>query len=412
MSNFSAEESTISPFLSSNNVSQYFVPQGPVFTTDTVQDISLILKRERPSEEDILEGCRTVESRDDNLWPLNGEHDHEVVQSRWNEGNEAASTSYKRRRMENSTMSDELVDIRGGRYLAHLSVEPLIGTTTTMQNNSTFSNPCSSGFVSAATQLHHSKEIQKRNIPAERKKAASRSIDRSQHRDVNVGMSKTIKKHVGQGSLLSFWPAKTEIKHLHGQTSTSPQDLPVYEDGASKMNEKQESEEIEARMADVATMSAELGTAHKANPSAINIPQGLADHQLRSSAESSRLNVRPTECKEKTKRYVFLSSSPPHCEYLQKENMDTTSKDIPPSIDSESTLKSTSSDIHDLRPASTFHHTSLARVHATSNLPKKTLGVRRSMEGWSSRGGQGFTVPSRATPTFCNPPAGKSDVKG
>ena len=81
MSNFSAEESTISPFLSSNNVSQYFVPQGPVFTPDTVQDVSLILKRERPSEEDILVGCRTVESRDDNLWPLNGEHEQDIVQS-------------------------------------------------------------------------------------------------------------------------------------------------------------------------------------------------------------------------------------------------------------------------------------------------------------------------------------------
>lgn len=405
MSKCSAEESTISPFLSSNNVSRYFVSQGPVFTTDSVQDISLILKRECPSEEDILEGCRTVESRDDNLWPLDGEHDQEIVQSRWNEGNEAAVTSYKRRRMESSAMSNKLVDTRGEKYLAHSSAESLIGTTTTMENRSTFSYPCSNGFVSAATQLHHSKEeIPKRNILAERKKLASRSIDGSQHRDVNAGISKTIKKGVGQGSLLDFWPVKTEIKHLHGQTSTSTQELPVIEHGASKKNEEQESEEIDARMNDMAAVSAAFGKAPKANPSAINILHGVVDHQLGSFAESSGLNLRSTKHKENTKRYVFLSSSPPYCEDPQKENMDASSDDVPPSVDGESTLKSTSSDIHDFRPATTFHHTSLARVRATSNLPKKTLGVRRSMAGWSSRGSQGFTVPSRAPRMSCNPP--------
>lgn len=411
IANFSAEKTTISPFLLSKNVSRYFVPQGPALTTDAVQDISRILKRERPSEDDIFEGCKTVESRDDDLWPVNGEQDPEVVESRWNEGNQDALPSYKRRRIDNSAMSDKLVDIRGGKYLANSSAESLIRTTT-MQNRSTFSYPCSNGFVSAAAQLHHFKEeTQKRNMLTERKNAALRSVDGSQYGKVHAGIPKTIKKCVSQGSLLSFWSAQTEINPLHGRTTTSPQDLALFEDEESKKNGEQESEESDARMSSMATLGAAFRNSHKSKPPVSNIPQELADHKLRSIAESSRPYLRVTECEENTKQYVFLSSSPSPCENSQKENMDTR-KDISP-LDDESTLKSTSSDIRstssdirsttDFRPATTFHSTSLAQVRATSNLPKKTLGVRRSMAGWSSGGSQGFSVPRRATKMPCNP---------
>lgn len=368
-----------------------------------MQDISRILKRERPSEDDIFEGCKTVESRDDDLWPVNGE-DPEAVESRWNKGNDDALTSHKRRRIDNSAMSDKVVDIRGGKYLVNSSAESLISTTT-MQNRSTFSYPCSNGFVSAATQLHHVKEeTQKRNVLMERKKAAHRSVDRSQYGEVNVGVPNTIKKCVGQGSLLSFWSAQTEINPLHGRTTTSPQDLALSKDEESKNNGEQESEETDARIANIATMGTAFRNSHKSEPSVSNIPQGLADHKLRSIAESSRPYLRVPECEESTKQYVFLSSSPPPCEYSQKGNMDT-SNDISP-LDDESTLKSTSSDIrstHGFRPATTFHSTSLTQVRATSNLPKKTLGVRRSMAGWSSGGSQGFSVPRQATKMPCNP---------
>lgn len=403
MANSSAEETTISPFLSSKNVSRYFVPQGPALTIDAVQDISRILKRERPSEHDILEGCRTVESPDDNLWPLNGEQDPEVVESRWDEGNEDALTSYKRRRTENSATSDKLADIRGGKQLVRSSAESLIGTTTTMQNSSTFSY---NNFVSAATQLHNVKEdIQKRNILTDREKNASRSIDRSQRGDTNVRTSKTIKKCVGQGSLLSFWSAKTDIIDLHVRTTTSPQKLPLYDD-ESKKNEEQESEEIDARIATMATIGAASGTVHKLKASVNNIPQGLANHELSSFAKSTRPYLSATEREEITKQYVSLSSSPPPCEYAEKGTVDARN-DIP-SIDEQSTLKKT----NDFRPATTFHNTSLAQVRATSNMPKKTLGVRRSMVGWSSRGRYGFSVPSRATKVPCNPLTCHSDVKG
>lgn len=404
MANSSAEETTISPFLSSKNVSRYFVPQGPALTIDAVQDISRILKRERPSEHDIFEGCRTVESPDDNLWPLNGEQDPEVVESRRNEGNEDALKSYKRRRVENSAISDKLADIRGGKQLVKSSAESLIGTTTTMQNSSTFSY---NNFVSAATQLHNVKEdIQKRNILTDWEKNASRSKDRSQRGDANVRISKTIKKCVGQGSLLSFWSVKTDINDLHVRTTTSPRNLPLFDDEESKKNQEQESEEIDARIATMADIGAASGTVHKAKPSVNNIPQGLANHKLRSFAESSRPYLSATEREENKKQYVFLSSSPPPCEYAEKVTMDA--RNNTPSIDEQSTSKKT----NDFRPATTFHNTSLAQVRATSNFPKKTLGVRRSMAGWSSRGSHGFSVPSRATKVPCNPLTCHSDEKG
>lgn len=416
MADFPAEETTISPFLSSKKGSQYFVPQGPALTTDTVRDISRILKRECPSENDILEGCRAVESRDDNVWPLNGEQDAEAAGSRWNEKNEDALTSYKRRRMEYSAMSDRLVDTHGGNYSISSSVESLMRPTTTMQNSSRFSYQRSDGFISAATQLHHVKaEIQKGNILMDRKKTTSRSIDRSQLRNVNAEISGTMKKCVGRGDLLSFWSTKTETNGIHGRTTASPSDLPLFEEEEGRKNQERESEEVDASRANLAAMGAASGKAHKSTPSVIENPQGLTDHRLRSFAESSGLYPGATEGKEDTTQYVFLSSSPPPCEYPQKENMDT-SNDGSPSINGEGTSKSaskgTSSDFgstSDFRPATTFHSTSLAQVRATSNVPKKTLGVRRSMAGWPSRGNQGFSVPSRATKMPCNPLTCHSD---
>ena len=414
MSNLSAEDTTISPFLSSRSVSQYFVHQGPTLTTDTVEDISRILKRERPSEDDILEGSSTVESREDNLWPLNGEQDPEKVESRWNEGMEGALTSYKRRRMESRATSDQLVDIHNEKYLVHSSVDSIIRTTTTMQNRSAFSYPCSNGFVSAATQLHLvEQDIPTENILKGKIITASRSTDESQYGDVNVGIAKKTKKTVGQGSLLSFWSTKTKIDHLPGRTSTSPPRISIFEAGQSKKIGEQESEKADARIANTVGVGAAFGEAHKSKPSINKIPHELADHKLPSFAESDRLHFRATECKENTKQYVFLSSSPPPCQYPQKETIDT-SIEISP-IDKEGTVKSTSSDLgsaKDFRPATTFHGTSIAQVRATSSLPKKTLGVRRSMAGWSSRRSQGFSVPSKAMNMPCKTLTYHSDVKG
>ncbi|KAL3420883.1 UvrD/REP helicase [Phlyctema vagabunda] len=51
-----------------------------------------------------------------------------------------------------------------------------------------------------------------------------------------------------------------------------------------------------------------------------------------------------------------------------------------------------------MRPATTFHTTSMS-VLQTSNAGKKTLGVRRSMSGWSSKShGQGFKPPTMSRP--------------
>lgn len=360
----------------------------------------------------MLEGSRTVKSRDDNLWPLNGEPDSGIVGSRWNKGNEDGLTSYKRRRMENSAMSDKLVDTRGEKYMVNSSAESFIGVSTTMQNRSKFSYPCSNGFVSAAAQLQHVEKVfEKRNTLTDKKKDVTESVSRSQHGHVDFEISKTIKRSVGQGSLLSFWPTKTEINGHHGRT-TSPQDLPLFEYGESKKNGKAP-EEIGPKIPNMAAMGAALGKAHKSNPSVMNTPQELADHKLPSNTDSGRLSLRATERKNNPKQYVFLSSSPPPCEYPQQENTET-SNDILPSIDDDRTFKSTSSDVgstNDFRPTAS-HSTNLAQVRASSNLPKKTLGVRRSMAGWSSRGSQEFSVPRRATNARRNPVTCHSDVTG
>jgi hypothetical protein len=56
--------------------------------------------------------------------------------------------------------------------------------------------------------------------------------------------------------------------------------------------------------------------------------------------------------------------------------------------------------VNDVRPAKTLHKTTMAQLHASSvsgSLQRRTLGVRRSVNGWANRHGQGqgFVVPRR-----------------
>ena len=118
------------------------------------------------------------------------------------------------------------------------------------------------------------------------------------------------------------------------------------------------------------------------------IPQALATHRLQPLSNTNR--PRPIAHEEeplKKKQYSFLSSSPPHIEELvdSAENQceDQSLSMMSGQIASQKT---------DIISSRNFHTTSMAQLQ-TEGVPTKTLGVRRSMNGWSARGRQGFSIP-------------------
>ncbi|KAL8976104.1 MAG: hypothetical protein Q9205_007828, partial [Flavoplaca limonia] len=125
-------------------------------------------------------------------------------------------------------------------------------------------------------------------------------------------------------------------------------------------------------------------------------------HKLRPTmAPRPRLPVmETTECDAP---YAFLSSSPPLPKAASKGQSTTaksSSHGISENAEAVESLEETLSGKSDIRPAVIAHSTSLARLQATTTT-RKTLGVRRSMNGWNARcgqggrGGQNFSVPSR-----------------
>ncbi len=380
----------MSPFLLPKNAANLFAPKGPTLTTETVHDISLILRRGCPSESELVEGRQTLENPSDDTWPLNGEHDPEIMETIWDTGAEHYMTAYKRRRIEDDVNNDTFWGC--GRTATSNTILS-IGTTTTMQKNSKISHQGYNSFISATTHLQQVKEaIQEtrgRTSSAGSAKLGPVSIDGSQQ-------AKPTKMSQGQGSLLSFWAAKTHIERLPCSENTSKETFPPYRNKPT--DGEQRLDEVHRREAKLpAAAPLEKPKISNPNISLAVIPHELADHKLRSTV-STRPYLTGIKHDQNVKPYVFLSSSPPRCEDVQ---LKTDTSATPPLADDKSSVEIVNVDVRpndDVRPATIFHTTTVDEVRATSNPRKKTLGVRRSIAGWSARRNQGFSVP-KATNT-------------
>ncbi|KAI9797065.1 MAG: hypothetical protein M1833_005670 [Piccolia ochrophora] len=63
---------TTSPFLSHHAVKKHLATKGPSISYDALQSVASILGRVCPSEANIRIACRDLESREDDVWPING----------------------------------------------------------------------------------------------------------------------------------------------------------------------------------------------------------------------------------------------------------------------------------------------------------------------------------------------------
>ncbi len=383
----------MSPFLLPKNVAKSLAGQGPTFTINTVHDISLILRRGCPSESEVLAGRRTLENFEDNLWPLNGERDLEEMETKWDKGAENSISSYKRRRIDDEQKADRLSDYpKSMRSSAMVSV----GITTTMQSSSAFSYHGSDSFISASTHLQYARENFQENRSKVSTEIAKPTMKPKIERQEHDRFTKTFKQTSlieGQGSILNFCASRT-----NGNRLPDKRNIPVERHMHEQRNRKRKSEDFQMGKENLPTTITITNTAIS-KPRAV-IPQELSDHKLRAAINSSRPRFEKSEHDNTTKPYIFLSSSPLRGEDSQPR---TDSGSPPPLFN----LKGNIPSIHDengtrckaidTRPATTLHTTTVAQVRMTgSNLAsKKTLGVRRSMAGWSARKNQGFSVPSR-----------------
>jgi DNA helicase-2/ATP-dependent DNA helicase PcrA len=380
--NSQREETTLSSFLSTKKVGQYITNQGPTIGSATVNDICQILGRDYPNQARIIEASKMLTSLHDDVWPLNGMEDVKSITSRrskWD--NNSGEHGAKRRRVEvegsNARVGNQEATVLGNSYtLAN------VGVMTTMQNSSTFSY---GGFTSATSQLNNDNQ---------RRESAASRLQTSKVETMR-GNSKPVNSAKAQESLMSFWVkgdetnrksdksvvVKAKEEHTIQETLVNHSQLNRYEVHGAPTP---------------LTLSVPHETGRPTGRTPLSaIPQTLSAHRLPTISNNSRPYLLPRGDEPAKKQYSFLSSSPSDNEVLLEQaekEVEEPSHGLAVDI-----LEHESASHHtDIRPATTHHTTTMTHLHSAASIPRKTLGVRRSMNGWTARSNHKFAMPKIA----------------
>jgi len=371
LKNSQGEETTLSPFLAPPSLAPLLDQKGPSLRLSTVQSIAQILRRNLPATESISISAATLPSMEDDLFPREGvESEHEkhlrLSSISGNPTFTMGQQAPKRRRIEL------------GRFTSKLEEGPERNWkptyVTTMDRASSFTSAAvtlKTGFVSAGSHLQVLKE-QSVNV------GGLQDIEDIEKQPKKISETQKSNLLEGQGTLFGFLGKPEHQK----KTVPAPKDLE-----ASKSQHAASTQFSAAR-----TFSQARATSIYAEPTSID--PSLAIHRLGTASTTIRPR-QTTHIEPETRNdYVFLSSSPPRPKHsaVQKE----------PVVEKHPELVAKPPLLPLIRPPITMHETSVEKLKTMSGNGRgvKTLGVRRSMNGWASRKGNsgGFVPPTMKKP--------------
>ncbi|KAK1055524.1 ATP-dependent DNA helicase srs2 [Friedmanniomyces endolithicus] len=340
--NSQREEASMSTFLAQPGVASFFEEHGPSIATADVQALAKTLRRDCPSDTAITESKKTLERDEDNYWPLTGEEPFD-----------------ERANWDRSRPGDAIWCSGNTNPVSVFST-----AAVTMQQHQEFSTATAStkpGFVSAKAQYDEILEQQKL------KKVDERAAQAKQAKAVSDDKPKTRKRQIeGQGTIASFFakpPGRAGDQSMTSGGDSLP-DPKIESAMPSTKRAKQPLQELRNvnRAPSEKALVRPLLPAHKLPSAPLVRPPPSGANMLAASTGDA---------------YTFLSSSPQQPE----EDPDPKSADA----------VSTSDAVHDekmakakVRPATMFHTTSM-QIAAPQ---RKTLGMRRSLQGWNARGGK------------------------
>jgi len=352
-------ESILSQFLPPD-VHQRLSAVGPSFNDKVVNDIASILRRPCPSQDDLVRGLQTLSDKDsvnDDIWPADGSHrprdellPNSVPSIAPTAGFSSFSYSKTWPELQGTRMSGSTTNVVGqGPRLISTS-------STTMADSGSFSIPAVSlSFITANDQMKAEKLAAATGTTSAirtnpKPQAKGRQTDRNQ----------------------------SDISRFFGrETSKLPLKIPSQSTGHQLSPWKPSSIDLDQVLPQNPLVS-----------KATTIPIQLSSHKLPTKAAPFK---RPRAAFEERpspnrKRYVYLSSSPtrdsgesPSIAPVIDENASTSKIPV-----KDGTTASTAHPISLTRPATTMHITSMAMLRQ-GGTGRKTLGVRRTMNGWDNR---------------------------
>jgi DNA helicase-2/ATP-dependent DNA helicase PcrA len=361
LKNSQSEATTLCPFLTSSSLNMLLQKRGPALGPSVVQSIAQILRRGCPTARGIADSSALLKSCEDDLFSENGEDSGEK-NSHWSlEMSGSGGSSYgtgqnasKRRRVELGRSNSDMAPVSEQNWKPSY--------TTTIARASTFTAttmPSKSGFVSAGSHLQILNE-QSVNAEVEEKKNIV-----AKKKPLSKGKLKTLE---GQGDLMAFLGKAPPKETLIGAKSISTQN----------------STTASAQVPPSTSLFSRPRITTTSN-SAHCIAPDLASHRLGSSRMENRPRVKAIHAESRPRNdYVFLSSSPPKPPALI----------IPSSPPQREPVIATNTSLIPLIRPPSFHTTTIAKMQS-STAAKKTLGVKRSMDGWSNRASKGFKPPLR-----------------
>lgn len=358
------EKTTLSRFISDNSIQKHFSARGPdlAFRRSAIPDLARILRRPCPMDEDIIAARTSTERPEDDRYPTTREEidgDDPTWGASWDDklnksgpSSDGLQQNSKRRKLETSySHSKESVAVTMNR-------------TSGFSMASTTMHSAKGGFTTARdlgdlqTMQREAESI--RMLATAHDAEAGRTAYRENQRvEAKPAQAKKVKpRPTGQGAITSFF-GKRSTSTLEAESEDAPLPLPSLQRSHSSLSK-------DTPLHDVS-----------------NIQQPPRPYQSLSLPNYSLKN-RPMPTKPKrsdpppdveSTRYVLLSSSPVKAD--QEEDAHNGSVEA-----LESPIRQTSSftGAPGFKAASTFHTTSMAQVQAAQ---RKTLGTRRTMQGWS-----------------------------
>ena len=371
-------ESSLTQFLPST-LHHRLASVGPLFCDKVVEDIATILHRPAPSQEDLVKGLENMSSNDsqvDDIWPRDGSRRPFRMQ---NSGN---STAAEFGRPFGEVLADSQKS-KSSTFAQSSSSTIAVqrGLSTTISDTRAFSTSnMTVGFTTASHQM---------------KTATVPDLSRSSSDPLPPKKKPKLSKSTsGHGSIAAFF--------------SKPADQicnPIKSQGPSRF-----SEESRTKQRSGPALPAK-SSFHRLDSDG-SIPTELSSHKL--NFRSGIIHNRPapledaTSSSSKKSRYVALySSSPPPPDTEEKpqvfnaegimygkENQENETKQNITSLPRHSSSASVAFPVKSYvlsRPANTMHTTSMSSIgqnmgyNATVTSGRKTLGVRRVMNGWDNR---------------------------
>ncbi|KZF24190.1 P-loop containing nucleoside triphosphate hydrolase protein [Xylona heveae TC161] len=400
----------LSQFLSSETLAALLQNKGPSFTSVVAGSLAQILGRSCPPKLTLPEN-HGLKSLEDDIWPLNGEmvanngdrHDGLQLGNAQHAG-ERWSTKFT------SLERHKLSAPGAEQYKTSLAEQSL---PITMQRDSSFSisnTTIQNGFISAG---QHSQNAGLTAEPSRRESHTdleNRTGCKSSTKPSRLpGLPEIGEKSAAiagarQSRLTSFFAKPGSVQNKLDIVSNFPR--------SSLANSRLDTDMVSTHVPyELPNLPCEVSYTKKARGTSNSednfsqrlqeehstigaIPLSLSRHRPRAPVPRKPLAQFSQEPASKRKAYTFLSSSPPPFDQSKQvaAEAEQAAGDLQKDIPKQSIEQEIPSGI---RPAKTFHNTTIAALNSSNGTMRRTLGVRRSMNGWSDKGNKAFAVPAK-----------------